>query len=68
MAIYGKKENQNIFFIRTKMPGAYDLETGYAAKRTYSNDDLWVDLELFYGKVKFGLLLKLAIISDSDFL
>ena len=57
MPIHAKKNFQNLFLWNRK---ADELETWYAASSTRVLPSLfkrcsWVDTELFYGKVKFGL-------------
>ena len=56
--IYGKKNFENLLF-QNRM--SYDLETWHVASGTQALQGLykwwpWVDLDLFYGKVKFGNL------------
>ena len=56
MPIYGKKSS-----LEPNLEKADDLESWYAASGTgvyqvRSNEDPCVDLDLFYGKIKFGTL------------
>ena len=58
MPIYAKKTFQNLLLWNRK---ADELETWYAASTTRVLPSLfklcpWVDIDLFYGKVKFGPL------------
>ena len=58
MLIYGKKLKKNLLLWNSK---ADDLESWYAALGFRALSNLfkrcpWVDLDLFYGKVKFGPL------------
>ena len=58
MPIYGKNLKKNLLLQNQK---SYDLETWHVASGTQTLHSLykcspWVDLDLFYGKVKLGYL------------
>ena len=55
MPIYGKNL-KNIFFSRTKRPLTLNLGIQHCVLKYYQIWWSWVDLDLFYGKVKFGPL------------